>query len=116
MILPFNTQVWFYRNPVDFRKQIDGLVILVADTLQQDPTSGQLFVFRNRGADKLKILVWEGNGFWLLYKRNETSRFVFPALDDETVSLSVEQLQWLLSGLDCWQLPQKTTLKPRHFF
>ena len=116
MILPFKTLVWFYRNPVDFRKQIDGLVILVADTLQQDPTSGQLFVFRNRSADKLKILVWEGTGFWLLYKRNETGRFVFPALDDETVSLSVEQLQWLLSGLDYWQLPQKTTLKPRHFF
>ena len=116
MILPFNTQVWFYRQPVDFRKQIDGLVILVADTLQLDPTSGHLFVFRNRRADKLKMLVWETNGFWLLYKRNETGRFVFPALNDETVSLTVEQLQWLLSGLDCWQLPQKTPLKIHHFF
>lgn len=116
MILPFNTQVWFYRQPVDFRKQIDGLVILVADTLQRDPTSGHLFVFRNRRADKLKMLVWETHGFWLLYKRNETGRFVFPSFSDDTVSLTVEQLQWLLSGLDCWQLPQKTPLNVRHFF
>lgn len=116
MILPFNTQVWLYRNPVDFRKQIDGLVILVADTLQLDPTSGHLFVFRNRSADKLKMLVWEGNGFWLLYKRNETGKFIFPPLNDETVSLSTEQLQWLLTGLDCWHSPKKIPLKPRHFF
>jgi len=116
MILPFNTRVWLYRQPVDFRKQIDGLVILVADTLQQDPTCGDLFVFRNRRGDKLKMLVWEANGFWLLYKRNESSRFVFPALTGDTVSLSVEQLQWLLSGLDCWQLPRKEPLKIRHFF
>jgi transposase len=69
MLLPFNTTIWFYRQPIDFRKQIDGIVILVADTLQKDPVSGQLFVFRNRKADKLKMLYWESGGFWLLYKR-----------------------------------------------
>jgi transposase len=48
MMLPFNATIWFYRQPIDFRKQIDGLVILVADTLEKNPTSGQLFVFRNK--------------------------------------------------------------------
>jgi transposase len=71
MLLPFNTTIWFYRQPIDFRKQIDGIVILVADTLQKDPVSGQLFVFRNKKADKLKMLYWENQGFWLLYKRFE---------------------------------------------
>ncbi len=75
MLLPFNATVWFYRRPIDFRKQIDGLVILVADTLQKNPTSGQLFVFRNKKADKLKMLYWENPGFWLLYRRFEKGAF-----------------------------------------
>ncbi|GAA5444719.1 hypothetical protein Misp06_02909 [Microbulbifer sp. NBRC 101763] len=52
MWLPFNSKVWFYRQPIDFRKQMDGIVLLVADTLHKDPTSGQLFIFRNKKADK----------------------------------------------------------------
>ena len=116
MILPFNTSVWLYRQPVDFRKQIDGLTILVADTLKCDPASGQLFVFRNRQADKIKMLYWQDNGFWLLYKRNETGRFMFPSVVDGTVELSLEQLQWLLSGLDMMKQPDRKKLQPTHFF
>lgn len=116
MIVPFNTSVWLYRQPVDFRKQIDGLVILVADTLRRDPVSGQLFVFRNRQGDKIKLLYWQDNGFWLLYKRYETGRFVFPSVVDDAIELSVEQLQWLLSGLDMMKQPQRKKLQPTHFF
>jgi transposase len=68
-MLPSNTTIWFHRQPIDFRKQIDGLVLLVADTLDKDPTSGQLFIFRNKKADQLKILYWEDDGFWMFYKR-----------------------------------------------
>lgn len=116
MILPFNTSVWLYRQPVDFRKQIDGLMILVADTLKCDPVSGQLFVFRNRQGDKIKMLYWQDNGFWLLYKRNETGRFMFPSVVDGTVELSPEQLQWLLSGLDMIKQPRRKKLQPTRFF
>ena len=116
MILPFNSSVWLYRQPVDFRKQIDGLMILVADTLGRDPVSGQLFVFRNRQADKVKMLYWQDNGFWLLYKRNETGRFVFPSVFDDTLKLSLEQLQWLLSGIDMMNRPYREKLRPTHFF
>jgi len=52
----FSDKIWLYHQPIDFRKQIDGLVVLVADQLQADPTSGQLFVFRNRSSNKIKLL------------------------------------------------------------
>jgi len=100
MWLPFNTKVWFYRKPIYFRKQIDSIVIIVADTLRKNPTSGQLYVFRNKNADKLKMLYFEDNGFWLLYKRLEKSRFKFPGIVDDSMELSAQQLQWLLSGID----------------
>ena len=116
MMVPFNASVWLYRQPVDFRKQIDGLAILVADTLKRDPVSGQLFVFRNRQGDKLKMLYWQANGFWLLYKRNETGRFVFPPVVDEAIELRLEQLQWLLSGLDMMEHQVQGKLRPTHFF
>ena len=109
MFLPFDAPIWFYRQPVDFRKQIDGLVILVADTLNQNPTSGQLFVFRNKQADKVKLLYWEDNGFWLLYKRIEQGKFCFPGKEDRAMSLTKPQLQWLLSGLD---ISKQKTIKP----
>ena len=116
MILPFTTTVWLYRQPVDFRKQIDGLMILVADTLKCDPASGQLFVFRNRHGDKVKMLYWQDNGFWLLYKRNESGRFIFPPVVDGTIELRLEQLQWLLSGLDMLRQARSKTLRPTRFF
>ncbi len=116
MWLPFNAKVWFYRKPIDFRKQIDGLVVLVSDSLQKNPTSGQLFVFRNKGADKLKMLYWQDNGFWLLYKRNESSRFKFPAIGEEPFELSLQQLQWLLSGIDMTKQTPVEPLKITHFY
>ena len=116
MFSPFNGKVWFYQQPIDFRKQIDGLVILVADALRKDPVSGQLFVFRNKRADKIKILYWEDNGFWLLYKRCEKTRFIFPGIDDTAMEISKQQLQWLLSGIDFTQHKPVRKLSVKHFF
>ena len=65
-----------------------------------DPSSGQLFVFRNKGADKLKMIYFADNGFWLLYRRNEDYRFKYPKIVDESMELSAQELQWLLSGID----------------
>jgi Transposase and inactivated derivatives len=115
-MLPFNAKIWFYRQPIDFRKQIDGLVILVADTLEKDPTSGQLFIFRNKKADKLKLLYWEDDGFWMFYKRREASRHKFPAKLDEAMELSSQQLQWLLSGLDFTLKPEDENTEHKNFF
>ena len=96
----FNEKIWLYRKPVDFRKGIDGLVYLVVDQLKADPTSGHLFVFRNRLGSRLKLLWWDLNGFWLLYRRLEQGRFRFPKAGDKVWLLTRDELGWLLSGLD----------------
>lgn len=95
-----NTSIWLYPQPIDFRKQMDGLIMLVADHLKLNPASGQLFLFRNRHANKIKVLWWERNGFWLCYKRLEQGRLKFPPQSEQVMLLSSEQFSWLLSGLD----------------
>lgn len=116
MLLSFNTPIWFYPMPIDFRKQTDGLVILVADHLELNPTSGQLFIFRNRGANKLKVLWWDRNGFWLCYKRLEQGRFKFPVMNEQVLELTRDQLNWLLSGLDCMKHSLLPEVKVKNFF
>lgn len=100
MLSFFNSKIWLHPEPIDFRKQIDGLVLIVADHLKLDPVSGQIFLFRNRNRDKLKALYWEHNGFWLLYRRLEKGRFKFPKVTPPVIELSKDQLSWLLSGLN----------------
>lgn len=116
MLLSFNTSIWLYPQPIDFRKQIDGLIILVADHLKLNPTSGQLFLFRNRTANKLKILWWDRNGFWLCYKRLEKGKLIFPPIDEQSIELTRDQLGWLLSGLDFMRQIQLPEVKATNFF
>ena len=77
MMRPSNAlpSVYLCMEAVDFRKHIDGLSMLVQEELELDPFSEQLFVFINRGRDKIKILYWERSGFVLWYKRLEKQRF-----------------------------------------
>ena len=116
MLFGFNDRIWLYRKPVDFRKQIDGLVMLVADQLRANPASGQLFIFRNNGADKIKILWWDLNGFWLLYKRLERGRFIFPTAGDKVWQLTKDDLSWLLSGLDFTKQKKQVKVTVTKFF
>jgi transposase len=92
--------VYLYRDPVDFRKSVNGLTALVEQGLGLDPFGRSCFVFGNRRRDKVKLLLWQKNGFWLLYKRLEADRFVWPRVDDAVLTLTVEQLHWLLDGID----------------
>ncbi len=87
-------------EPADFRKGIDGLARLARDELDQDPFSGSLFVFRNRKATAVKILVYDGQGFWLCYKRLSTGRFRFWPAGQRPRTLEAHELQVLLSGGD----------------
>ena len=104
-------RVYLHRAPVDMRKQMDGLSILAKDVIQQDPMSGSMFVFINARRNKLKILVWERNGFIVWYKRLEQQRFHWPRGVAETVlTLTGEQLQWLLDGYDVWRMQPHATL------
>jgi len=100
MQLSYKPPIWLYATPVDFRKQIDGLVLLVASELGLNPVSGELFVFRNRQSNKIKLLWYDGNGFWLCYKRLEQGRLKFPLQDSSVCELERDELGWLLSGLD----------------
>ncbi|MBU9268749.1 IS66 family insertion sequence element accessory protein TnpB [Burkholderia gladioli] len=92
-------KVYLHRDPVDFRMGINGLSILVEQAMHLNPMISALFVFGNRRRDRIKILGWGGNGFWLLLKRLEADRFVWPNGGD-TITLSAEQLHWLLDGID----------------
>jgi transposase len=91
-------------------------VLLVADTLDNDSTSGQLFISRNKKADKLKALYWEDDAFWMFYKRRELSCHKFPARLDATIELSSQQLQWLLSGLYFCKKESSKKTGHSHFF
>ena len=111
-----NSSVWLCPKPIDFRKQIDGLVILVADHLQLDPASGQLFLFRNRTANKVKMLWWDKTGFWLFYKRLEQGRLIFPQIQNDSIELTRDQLYWLLSGLDYAKQSTLPETNPTNFY
>lgn len=92
-------KVYLHRDAVDGRKNINGLALLVEQELGLDPCAPALFVFGNRRRDRIKILLWDRTGFWLLIKRLESDRCIWPK-DAPVVVLSVEQLHWLLSGID----------------
>jgi transposase len=103
--------VYVCREPVDFRKSIDGLSALVAQTLGRDPFAAQLFVFSNRRRDKVKILYWERCGFVLWYKRLEKARFPWPRTGVEPgVELTGRELNWLLDGIDVFAIQPHAAL------
>lgn len=95
--------VYLCVDPVDFRKQINGLAALVQEVLAMDPFSEQLFVFTNRRRDRVKILYWERSGFVLWMKRLEKERFHWPRVQGATVTLTGQELNWLLDGFDLAQ-------------
>ncbi len=100
-----NVQVFVCVQPTDMRKSFDGLSGMVREVLQQDPLSGSLFLFRNRGRDRLKILYWDRDGLAIWYKRLERGSFQFPtdlkpASDATSSQISSEELPWLLDGID----------------
>lgn len=92
--------IYLYRDPVDFRKQTNGLAALVELELGCNPFDGSLYVFSNRRRDKIKCLLWEDNGFILYYKALAEERFRWPGWHEDVISLNGEQINWLLDGYD----------------
>ena len=109
MWLTGNLKIWLYSIPTDMRKSIDGLSVIVADQLNRNPCGSDIFVFYNRASDKLKILYWDKNGFWLFYKRLEKGHFKWPAFEKESIAITRRQLSWLLEGL---MIEQKLAHRP----
>lgn len=96
--------VYICREAVDMRKSIDGLAMLAEQIIGESPFGEKLFVFCNRRHDKLKMLLWERNGFVLWYKRLEQQRFAWPRHGQSVIHLSLEQLNLLLDGYNVWQM------------
>ena len=96
-----NTKIFVSTEPIDARKSIDSLACLVKSKFNDNPGSGNLFIFFNKTKDKVKILYWDDIGFVLYYKRLERHRFAAPKFLGETsLEISEVQLQGLLAGLD----------------
>jgi len=110
-------KIYVSTAPVDMRKAIDGLCIQVAEVLEKNPQSEQIFLFRNRGNNKIKILFWDKNGFILLYKRLEKGRFQFPTSpSDVDFEIEWRDLKWLLAGFDFTALKQRPELYFSEYF
>ena len=102
-------QIWLAKEPVDFRKAIDGLCGIVAEDFHKE----SIYVFYNKACNKLKILGWHGNGFILLYKRLERGRFT---ISQRGTDPDEQQLSWLLAGLNWEQMSNFGELKYASFY
>lgn len=105
--LPTGTRVWVAAGVTDMRKGMDGLAAIVQTALGGRPFSGDVFVFRGRRGDLVKLLWWGGDGMNLYAKRLERGRFVWPQAHNGAVHLTPAQLSMLLEGID-WRRPVRT--------
>ncbi len=102
LTIPPAVKLWYAPQPVDFRLGFDGLFSLVRSRLAADPLSGHLFIFRNKTADRVKVLYWGGHGLCLWCQRLEAGRYHFPDPEDAAagVELTPGQFQMILDGID----------------
>lgn len=108
MMLPRQPRrVFLAVGATDMRKSINGLSVLVQNAMELNPFTGDLFVFRNRRGDTIKILYWDFNGFCLWQKRLEAHRFPWPETASEVIPIGRKELEWLLAGLDYTRAHQR---------
>jgi transposase len=105
-------RVWIVAGITDMRKGFDGLAALVSTTLQDDPYSGHVFVFRGKRGDRVKLLWYVDEALCLFAKRLERGRFIWPQAQSGKVHLTQAQLSMLLEGID-WRVPQRSR-RPQH--
>ena len=104
-------QVYLATGFTDMRNSINGLSLIVSEQFGQNPFNSRVFVFSYRSCGKLKILYWECNGFWLYYRRLDKGKFQWPtALNEQTLSLTLRELHWLLDGLSYQQVQAHTAV------
>jgi transposase len=112
ILVPPGVRILLAAQPVDFRKGMDGLAALVQQALRADPFAGDVFIFRARRADRVKILVFDGTGLVLYAKRLEAGRFCWPSPADGVVRLTGAQLATLLEGLAWNRLQPRPVRRP----
>jgi transposase len=92
--------VYLHRDPIDFRCGINSLAILVEQSMGLNPMARAVYAFCNRGRNRVKFLLYDRSGFLLVLKRLEEDRFFWPKGDEAILTLTTEQLHWLLDGID----------------
>jgi len=105
--VPSGVRVWLAVGKTDMRRGMNGLSLQVQETLGRDPFVGDLFVFRGKRGDMIKILWHDGLGLSLYAKRLERGRFVWPSAESGSVAISAAQLAYMLDGID-WRNPVHT--------
>ena len=100
LTFPATLKVLVSIKPIDMRKAIDGLTLLVIEHLQQNPQESALFLFCNQQRNKVKGLYWDKNGFVMIYKRLERKKFSIPKQGETKLEITHQQLSWLLAGFD----------------
>ena len=94
--------IWIAVEPVDMRRGIDGLSLIVQQVLGYSPCAGSAFIFHNRPGNRLKLLLWDANGVWLCQRRLHEGSFVWPKATETSFAITQAQWHWLISGVD-WQ-------------
>ena len=112
LTLGLTGRIWLCVEPVDGRKSFDGLAGVVTAHLAGDPLSGDLFVFKNRRGDRLKILAWQGDGFALYLRRLERGTFQFPKATAAGVEVSPTDLALILGGIDLGSARKRPRYQP----
>ncbi|MBL4680302.1 MAG: IS66 family insertion sequence element accessory protein TnpB [Pseudomonadales bacterium] len=93
-------EIYLYRDPIDFRKSYRGIGAIIELELGHNPFSGSLYIFVNRARNKVKCLFWETNGFVLYYKSLSEEKFKWPKDDTELMTLTGQEINFLLDGYD----------------
>ena len=110
--LAVGVRIMVASRPVDFRNGLDGLAAMVQQGLNESPFAGDIFVFRAKRADRVKILYWDGTGLCLFHKRLERGRFAWPAVCEGAIRLSAGQLGLLLEGLEWSRVQPRPVIAP----
>ena len=99
-------------QPVDFRKSVHTLSALVSEALRANPYCGDVFVFRSKRSDRVKLLAWDGSGMVLVTKWLQQGSFTWPPIRNGVVHLSATQLAMLVDGLDWTKVSPKSVRQP----
>jgi transposase len=102
-----SVRIFLCLSPADMRRSFDGLARMVEAEIGRDPLAGHLYVFRNRRGDRLKILVWQGDGYVIWYKRLEEGTFGFPVDEGDSLAIGAAQLATILEGVEIQGLKKR---------